>query len=972
MDLRSELPSALLMARQGIRVFPVLTVKGSRKVHKHPLTMHGSDDGSFETDQLEQWVALNWAPRVRRLLEDLAKREKEDKSALEAPVLRWGMLCDKFVMIDLDSPEAIQVAEREGLPKEAPRFPSSTPGRVQVYCSTFPGAGSWAGRIKDLDSRGGGTGWTVLYGTFDLEALPEAPLWFQDVSRWGEKQPFDVGAHDTSLTRICGRLWSLKDATEEFVLEHLRRIGRVQAVGEYTYDDSDLLRIVRSIGRKDSKSHPERAGGAPIGAQSITPPPSPWSGRSGWEGETTIPILTTKTQNTDGSEKEEPLEPAYVLYNEYVSARHFRSFRTRNQQLRVAVPTGHGLRILDPVPDSKGNSGLSQFLAYHYFISIGKKVPGREITRVSQAFAGRAGADDLPSERVVDLSLRIAPRPGIGSILDLRDPKQRCVVVGPEGWRVEETGYPIFDAKPHMMPLPEPARPSSIEAGISKLFQFVLLPPPERFGPRQGENHRLLFLTAKVARLLYPTSPKPAHIYSAGQSSGKTSTAVFDQAILDPSVTGVLKPPEESERDDYLRVLALNRATINFDNISGISRAFSDDLCRLITGSGLVTRKKYSDGDEILINALPEVILNGITATPEAADLLRRCLLLRVVPPSDLGLEGKDPAALARAWSEAHAEILGTILELAVRVAQEIQAPQDPPFRSSEQMQAFHLVGQALSKVLGGKPEDFRRAFDLNLQDQGAAAAQTSAAQALIDYWRDRDTGFAATSAEIAEWMRHSQHAVSFSVPPTPHSVGRLMDRTLPTLRSAGIHIHKETGHASQLRWVRKASLPSSLLFSQKTPPTPPLESFGVFPPIEKGDGGVMEGLGGVETPTPPSDGGVETPTPPVSAASPPTPPTSEKSPDGGVGGVGGVVLSSSNRSSAGPPDFREVMRAAHNRAGYLTDTRGRKGWAEEELVSGLTQAGFVTKDLAESAFHELVRIRKISEISKGRYRAWS
>ena len=70
--------------------------------------------------------------------------------------------------------------------------------------------------------------------------------------------------------------------------------------------------------------------------------------------------------------------------------------------------------------------------------------------------------------------------------------------------------------------------------------------------------------------------------------------------------------------------------------------------------------------------------------------------------------------------------------------------------------------------------------------------------------------------------------------------------------------------------------------------------------------------------------------------------------------------------------DFREVMRAAHNQARYLSSTRGRGGWWEKELVDGLTQSGFVTAEKAREALRELIRMHKVSEISTGRYRAWS
>ena len=950
------LDAALELASRGISVFPIVIWRPKEKAkwEKAPikeLAPHGHLSGSTDPAIIKDW-------------------------ATKAPDCRWGALAAKFVLLDLDGDEAVKKAESLGLPPGAVRVPSARKGGFHIYLQPFPGAGSWAGRVTGIDSRGGGTGWAVVYASFDPSKLPAAPEWFQDVSRWGEPRSFPVGTHDVSLARICGRLWNLEDADEESVLLKLSRIGRAQADGEYTYTERDLMRIVRSIGKRHARTHPPQDPPAPprVAVAGTDDQRSPWSGRPGWDVEKEIPIRYDERLNR-GTQRYEhvPREPAYVIYNELIQRHHLRSFRTRNQQLRVAVPGKHGLRILDPVPNQKGQSTLAGYLRYHFYIDQGEKVPGAEITKVSEVFAGRAATDDLPKERVVDLSLRIAPRQGLGCILDLRDDAQRCVVVGPEGWRVEETGRPIFDVKPHMLPLPLPKSPPSIADGISRLFQFLLLPPPETSGPRQGENQRLLFVASLVQRLLMPRAPKPAHVFTAGQNVGKTTGSTLDQAIFDPSQTGILPPPTEKDMDDYLRTLVLNRSTVNFDNVSHISRELSDALCRLITGTGIATRKKYSDSEEVIISATPQVIINGITATPEAADLLRRCILFRPVSAQSLGLLPLDPSTLWERWEAAHPEVLGALLDLACAVARELTSPQDPSFRTSSHMQAFYRVGQAVAKVLGSSPAAFVKAFEWNLAEQGQAAAQTVPVQALLAFWRSRACTMPATSADIAEWIRGSEHSAYFTSAPTPHSVGKLMDRSLPTLEQSGIFIEREVGHASQLRWVRKEHPPTlPPLSTGTTPPTPPLESYGVFPPSRKGDGGVVEGLGGVERPTPPAVEGLTPPSGGPVSATPPSAPTSENPPNGGVGGVGGVVSQSGTNAPERQVDFREVMRAAHNQARYLSSTRGRGGWWEKELVDGLTQSGFVTAEKAREALRELIRMHKVSEISTGRYRAWS
>ena len=52
----------------------------------------------------------------------------------------------------------------------------------------------------------------------------------------------------------------------------------------------------------------------------------------------------------------------------------------------------------------------------------------------------------------------------------------------------------------------------------------------------------------------------------------------------------------------------------------------SDPLCRLATGGGFATRKLFSDSDEVIIDAVRPIILNGITNGIIRPDLAERAI----------------------------------------------------------------------------------------------------------------------------------------------------------------------------------------------------------------------------------------------------------------------------------------------------------------------------------------------------------
>src|SRR5699024_1490814 len=62
------------------------------------------------------------------------------------------------------------------------------------------------------------------------------------------------------------------------------------------------------------------------------------------------------------------------------------------------------------------------------------------------------------------------------------------------------------------------------------------------------------------------------------------------------------------------------------DNISTLTPAISDALCRLSTGGGFATRSLYTDDEETVLNAQRPLMLNGITNFVDRQDLVDRAL----------------------------------------------------------------------------------------------------------------------------------------------------------------------------------------------------------------------------------------------------------------------------------------------------------------------------------------------------------
>lgn len=83
-----------------------------------------------------------------------------------------------------------------------------------------------------------------------------------------------------------------------------------------------------------------------------------------------------------------------------------------------------------------------------------------------------------------------------------------------------------------------------------------------------------------------------------------------------------------------LAIGASNSWCLSFDNLSRIPSWLSDTLCRMSTGGGFATRELFSDQEEILFEIQRPVILTSIEEIAPRSDLLDRCLVVSLPPPS--------------------------------------------------------------------------------------------------------------------------------------------------------------------------------------------------------------------------------------------------------------------------------------------------------------------------------------------------
>jgi hypothetical protein len=350
--------------------------------------------------------------------------------------------------------------------------------------------------------------------------------------------------------------------------------------------------------------------------------------------------------------------------------------------------------------------------------------------------------------------------------LDLGDDTWRAIEIDTTGWRVIERPPVRFRRAAGALPLPVPV------AGGSIMDLRPLL---------NVSDDDFALVVAELLACLRPTGPYPVLVLSGEQGSAKSTLAGTLRSLIDPNKAPLRSLPH-GDRDLFI---AANNSHIQaYDNVSFLSVAMSDAICRIATGGGFATRQLYSDSDETLFDVTRPMILNGIEDFVTRPDLADRALFLT---PEPIAEKDRRPEGEIRAACDAaRPGILGALLDAMVvglRRLPNIKLAKLP------RMADFALWATACEPAYAVEGA-FACAYDANLSgaielmletNPIAAAVRTFAVQKV---WEGTATELLTALTTCAGY-----HGQTKTWPKTPNILSGRLRRIAPALRTVGIHV---------------------------------------------------------------------------------------------------------------------------------------------------------------------------------------
>lgn len=425
-------------------------------------------------------------------------------------------------------------------------------------------------------------------------------------------------------------------------------------------------------------------------------------------------------------------------------------------------------------------SKFKNWLTASFYKHGGKVARDQSVREALSVMAGLA----LHDGECREVHIRVAVAGG-AYLIDLGQAGNSLAVkVEPGRWSLVEDPEARFIRPDAMRALPTPERGGD----LGKLWGLINIP----------ESARLLVL-AWVMDCFRPETPFPVLELLGEAGSAKSSAQDALRNLIDPNACNLRAAPATTES---MFVAGGANWLVSYENISHLSAPMQDALCVLATGGGYAKRKHYTDGEESIINVKRPVVLNGISASVTAHDLVDRSVSveLPIIP------ERVESAAIRKAFEIERSRILGSLFGLMAASLAQLPKTSFPAGYERPRLVEYALLGMAMASAMGRQPVEFLTQFNAKRVESVERTIDASpVASALIEWFETcgRTEAQMGVKALFAEVERHKPLGVE-AWPKSAKGFGDALRRAAPSLRHLGIEVKSLGKVGGVVKWSVK------------------------------------------------------------------------------------------------------------------------------------------------------------------------
>ncbi|HZH04382.1 MAG TPA: hypothetical protein VEY30_11400 [Myxococcaceae bacterium] len=344
----------------------------------------------------------------------------------------------------------------------------------------------------------------------------------------------------------------------------------------------------------------------------------------------------------------------------------------------------------------------------------------------------------------------------------------RAIRLSPEGWSVTESPGVHLSRERGSDALPAPRRGRGLES-MRPLLNL-------------SEERDWVLGVTWLMGATRPDIPLPILNLQGEHGSAKSTTARLLRTLIDPATPELRAMPRDEEN---LMVAGRGRWVLAFDNLSGLSHAMSDALCRLSSGGGVGKRKLFTDGDEALLSARRPVILNGIDDLLSRNDFASRAIVLNL--PSISEEKRRTEAEVFGEFEQMHPELLGALCDCVCEALRSERATR-ARLGTLPRLADLMVWASAAEGALGWTPGTVQRAMaDLAEEVAAEALERDDVAVSMVKLMTRRQE-WSGTMTELKAALEQAQgERISPSWPRGARALSNALKRAAPVVRRHGI-----------------------------------------------------------------------------------------------------------------------------------------------------------------------------------------
>jgi hypothetical protein len=356
-----------------------------------------------------------------------------------------------------------------------------------------------------------------------------------------------------------------------------------------------------------------------------------------------------------------------------------------------------------------------------------------------------------------------------------------------EAIEITSEGYKIINDPPVKFIRSKAQRPIGKPALDGKPENLHLL---KKYFPFKSED--AFILTVAWALGCFNTyGGAPILLLVGEQGAAKSSSSARLKSLIDNSNVPLRNLPNSMKE---LMIAGCNDYILVFDNISKITNAQSDNLCKVTTGAGYAMRKLYTTQKETQVTSKNPCIVNSINFIPTRQDLLDRCLIadLDFIKPRDR----KTNQELTESWEQDRPLILGALCQAVSAALRNYPQVNEKELPRMADFAKWIIAAEEQLPWEKGLFMDTMRKHRSKIVDEAIDADSTALAILRLMETRESWVGTASELLDILGEIIDQAKRKYPDFPKSPNHLSRNINRIAAFLREKGVQFEKK--HSGQ------------------------------------------------------------------------------------------------------------------------------------------------------------------------------